>query len=179
MAIILDSIDDFQNAPMTDRERELIHHLRTMLKDLPDDVYRSLNTLVEEQRGERWSDMQLLIYLNQAIGDLNAEPAHTDFTIANFPESYKSCIIMGGMIFALIAEGILQVGEQFSYSDNGISLSINLAQGYQSMAQMLLSGYTQMKKDIKRAMRPQAAGLKSSPAPVRVRSYSPRQWVYR
>ena len=36
-----------------------------------------------------------------------------------------------------------------------------------------------MKKDIKRAMRPQAAGLKSSPAPVRVRSYSPRQWVYR
>lgn len=69
--------------------------------------------------------------------------------------------------------------EQFSYSDNGISLSINLAQGYQSMAQMLLSGYIQLKKDIKRAMRPTAAGIHSSPAPVRIRSYSPRMWTYR
>ena len=67
--------------------------------------------------------------------------------------------------------------EQFSYSDNGISLSINLAQGYQSMAQMLLTGYIQMKKDIKRAMRPHAAGIKSSPAPVRIRSYAPRKLI--
>jgi len=65
--------------------------------------------------------------------------------------------------------------EQFSYSDNGISLSINLAQGYQSMAQMLLTGYVQLKKDIKRWMRPHAAGIKSSPAPVRIRSYAPRK----
>lgn len=42
------------------------------------------------------------------------------------------------------------------------------------MAQMLLSGYTQLKKDIKRSMRPTAAGVKSSPAPVRIRSYAPR-----
>jgi hypothetical protein len=47
------------------------------------------------------------------------------------------------------------------------------------MAQMLIQGYTQLKKDIKRAMRPIASGVKSSPAPVRIRSYAPRQWVYR
>lgn len=179
MAIILDSIDDFQSAPLTDRERELIHYLRTMLKDLPDDVYRSLNTLVEEQRGERWSDAQLLVYINQAIADINAEPPHTIYDISNFPEQYKACVMNGSVVFALIAESILQHGENFSYSDNGISLSVNLAQGYQSMAQMMLGGYTQMKKDIKRAMRPQAAGLKSSPAPVTVRSYAPRMWTYR
>jgi len=69
--------------------------------------------------------------------------------------------------------------EQFSYSDNGISLQINLTQGYQSMAQLLLSGYTQLIKDIKRSMRPTAASIKSSPAPVRIRSYAPRMWTYR
>ncbi|MNV37516.1 hypothetical protein D3C71_1290380 [compost metagenome] len=153
--------------------------LRVMLNDLPDDTYRSLGTLVEEQRGERWSDMKLLIYLQQAVADINAEPAHTSHTLSNFPEAWKACIINGGMIFALISEGILQVGEQFSYSDNGISLAINLSQGYQSMAQMLLQGYTQLKKDIKRAMRPVASGIQSNANAVRIRSYAPRQWTYR
>ncbi|AEO93425.1 gp165 [Bacillus phage G] len=179
MAVILTPINQVASHPTSKRERELIQQLRVMLKDLPQDVNRTLNTLVEEDRGERWSDMQLLIYLQQAIADINAEPAHTSYELDNFPEPWKACVINGSMIFALIAEGILQVGEQFSYSDNGISLSINLAQGYQSMAQMLLAGYTQLKKDIKRAMRPTAAGVKSSPAPVRIRSYAPRQWTYR
>lgn len=179
MAIILESLDDFQSQPLTDRERELIYNLRVMLKDLPDDQYRSLNTLVEEQRGERWNDQQLLVYISQAVADINAEPPHSQCSINDFPEQWRACVMNGSLIFALIAEGILQNGEQFSYSDNGISLSINLAQGYQSMAQMLLSGYTQLKKDIKRAMRPGAAGLKSSPAPTRIRSYAPRQWTYR
>lgn len=180
MAIILEPINGNNTpSPMAKRERELVNHLRIMLKDIPDDVYRSLNTLVEEQRGERWSDIQLLVYLNQAIADINAEPAHTGYDLENFPEAWKAAVIQGGLIFALIAEGILQQGEQFSYSDGGISLSVNLAQGYQSMAQMLLGGYTQMKTNIKRAFRPHAAGVKSSPAPVRVRSYAPRMWTYR
>ena len=179
MPTILTPINQPKTLIMSKRERELVQQLRVMLKDLPDDVYRSLNTLVEEQRGERWTDMQLLIYLQQAIADINAEPANTSYDLNTFPEAWRACVINGGMIFALIAEGILQNGEQFSYSDNGISLSVNLAQGYQSIAQMLLQGYTQLKKDIKRAMRPKAAGIKSSPAPVRIRSYAPRQWTYR
>ncbi len=179
MAIILESINDFQSSPMTDRERDLLHTLRVMLKDMNDDVYRSLNTLVEEQRGERWSDAMLLVYINQAVADINLEPPHTSYDLSNFPEQYRSCVINGALIFALISESIIQVGEQFSYSDNGISLTINQAGGYQSLAQMLLSGYTQMKKDIKRAMRPNAAGIKSSPAHIKVRSYAPRQYTYR
>lgn len=179
MAIILESIDDFSKQVYTDKERELIHRLRTMLKDLPDDTFRSLNTLVEEQRGERWSDDQLYMYLTQAVADLNAEPPHTTCDINNFPDQWMGCIINGGIIFSLIGESILQVGETFSYSDNGISLQVNLAQGYQSVAQMLLTGYVQLKKDIKRAMRPHAASIKSSPAPVRIRSYAPRMWTFR
>ncbi|MDF2533978.1 MAG: hypothetical protein K0R18_135 [Bacillales bacterium] len=179
MGTILTPINQKAPSSMSVREREWIQQLRVMLKDLPDQVNRTLGTLVEQDRGERWTDMQLLIYLNQAVADLNVEPPHTSFTLDVIPEIFKACIINGATIFALIAEGILQVGESFSYSDNGISLSINLAQGYQSLAQMLLTGYTQLKKDIKRAMRPHAAGIKQSPAPVKVRSYAPRQWTYR
>lgn len=180
MAIILESINDSKdNQIYTPQEKELIYRLRTMLKDLPDDVMRTLNTLVEEQRGERWTDTQLIIYLSQSIGDINAEPAHTTYDLNNFPVAWTSCVILGGMVFALIAEGILQVGEAFSYSDNGISLNINLAQGYQSAAQMLLGSYTQMKSNIKRAMRPRAASIKTGNPAVKIRSYAPRQWIYR
>jgi hypothetical protein len=179
MATILESVDSFLDQPMSDRERELVFRLRGMLKDLPDDVMRSLNTLVEEQRGERWTDMMLLGYLQQALAEINAEPAITSFDMSNFPDGWTACVLNGGVIWALIAEGILQNGESFSYSDNGISLQVNLAQGYQSMAQMLLTGYSQLKKDIKRSMRPFASSIKSSPAPVRIRSYAPRMWVYR
>lgn len=179
MGTILTPINQQVATPVSTREREWVQQLRTMLKDLPEQVNRTLGTLVEQDRGERWTDMQLLIYLNQAVADLNAEPPHTSFSLENVPEALKSCVINGGMIFALIAESILQVGESFSYSDNGISLSINLAQGYQSLAQMLLQGYIQLKKDIKRAMRPTAAGVQTAPAPVKIRSYAPRQWTYR
>lgn len=179
MGTILTSKNQPATSQMTTREREWVQQLRVMLKDLPEQVNRTLGTLVEQDRGERWSDMHLLVYLNQAVADLNAEPPVTSFSLDNVPEHYKACVINGGIIFALIAESVLQVGESFSYSDNGISLSINLAQGYQSLAQMMLQGYTQLKKDIKRAMRPVAAGVKQSPAPVKVRSYAPRQWTYR
>lgn len=114
MAIILESINDFQSSPMTDRERDLLHTLRTMLKDMPNDItYRSLNTLVEEQKGERWTDAMLLVYINQAVSDINLEPPHTIYDLSNFPEQYRSCVINGALIFALISESIIQVGLSF------------------------------------------------------------------
>jgi len=174
MPIILQNLTDSYKPTYTDRERHLLHDLRTMLKDLPMDTMRSLNTLIEHHRGERWSDSQLIVYLHLAVGDLNAEPPHTVYTLEDFPDNLHTTMIMGAFVFSLISESVLQNGENFSYSDNGISLNINLAQGYQSAAQMMLAGYIQQKKDIKRAMRPIAAGLKSSPAPVRIRSYAPR-----
>lgn len=181
--IVLESIaDSTDEIVYTPTEKRLIHKLRTMLKDTEVKHLRTLNTLVEKQHGERWSDQQLLVYLEMAIGDINAEPPYTGFTLDNFPSSIETTVILGALVFSLIAESILQVGESFSYSDNGISLNINLAQGYQSMAQMLLAGYTTGKANIKRAMRPKAASLASGAGGntnVRIRSYAPRQWVYR
>jgi hypothetical protein len=118
MSIILESIEDSKdNHVYTVREKELMHELRVMLKDTPQEVTRTLNTLVETQRGERWNDTSLLIYLNQCMADINCEPAQTNYDLNNFPEAWKACVINGAVVFALVSEGILQVGEQFSYSD--------------------------------------------------------------
>ena len=87
MAIILQSKEDNTIAPLTDEEKDLIHKLRAMLKDVPDEQFRSLNTLVEKQRGQRWSDELLLIYLQIAMQDINAEPPFTVYTIGTVPIS--------------------------------------------------------------------------------------------
>ena len=111
MAIILESIEDSKDYEVySPREKELLHKLRTMLKDLPSETLRTLGTLVERDRGERWSDLQLMIYLQQSIADINSEPAHTNYSLTNFPQPWESCVLIGGMIFALIAESILQAG---------------------------------------------------------------------
>lgn len=70
--------------------------------------------------------------------------------------------------------------EAFSYSDNGISLNIDLSGKYQSLAQMMLQSYVQTKQNIKRAMRPSAASIKTGDqSNVKIRSYAPRMWTYR
>lgn len=69
--------------------------------------------------------------------------------------------------------------ESFSYSDAGISLNINLAQGYQGVATTLLAGYNQQRENLKRSLRPKAASIKSGQGNIRIRSYAPRQWTMR
>jgi hypothetical protein len=178
MSTILESKNDISTKALTDNEREMIHELRTLLLDLPDDIFRSLNTLVEQQRGERWTDQMLLVYLNYAVNDINGQPLATDYDLSNSPAYWKSCILLGAEVAAIFAQATLQVGESFSYADNGISLSISLAPQYQSLAQTLMGAYNDQKKNLKMYLRPGPSGIHSSPG-VRVRSYAPRMWTYR
>ena len=113
--IVLESIaDSMDEETYTPTEKKLMHKLRTMLKDLPTKNLRSLNTLVESSHGERWSDSQLIIYLEMAIGDINAEPPYTNFSLNNFPSAIETTVVLGATVFALISESILQVGEFIS-----------------------------------------------------------------
>ena len=113
--IVLESIaDSMDEETYTPTEKKLMHKLRTMLKDLPTKNLRSLNTLIESNHGERWSDSQLIIYLEMAIGDINAEPPYTNFSLNNFPSAIETTVVLGATVFALISESILQVGEFIS-----------------------------------------------------------------
>lgn len=182
MAVILENNNEYKEHIYTDAERHYIHVLRTLLKDYPDDNMLTLNHLVEQDRGERWSDAQLLVYIQQGIADVNNEPPLTNFTTETLPAAWSSVCMQGAMIFALLAESIKQSGESFSYSDNGLSLSIDLASKYQGIASTMLSAYQAQKQTLKKSFRPSAAGLatgKGGNTNVKVRSYAPRQWVYR
>lgn len=116
MAIILEAKDDFNQFILTDYERKMIFRLRTLLKDLPDDVLRTLNTLVEQQRGERWTDQMLLVYIYHALGYINSVPLQTAYDLTNMPAAWEAPVLTGAMIFACFAESIIQAGETFSYS---------------------------------------------------------------
>ena len=130
MPTILIPLNSKTPNPMTQSEREIVNMLRVLLNDLPDDTFRTLGTLVEEQRGERWSDMKLLVYLQQAVADINSEPQPTYFDLNAYPPGWKGAIITGGMIFALISEGILQNGEvDFLFNFNDLEEVINF-EGY-------------------------------------------------
>ncbi len=186
MAIILESSEDNVIAPMTDIEKELVHKLRAMLKDSPRYSQRTLNTLVEANYGERWSDELLLIYINISMDNFNASGGTvTAFTINNFPVGITGCVLTGAFIYALIAESVYQSGETFSYSDNGISLSLDLPSKYLSVVGALKSAYDASLTTAKQSVaRPSASGIRSAGigglgSNVAIRSYSSRMWVYR
>ena len=179
MPIVLESTADASVGTVSARERALVNRLRVLLRDGPDVQMRSLNTLVEARRGRRWTDEVLLVNLQQSIGYINGVPPFQSYTLDDVPEAWDGVVCMGGMVFALFGESIVQNGEAFSYADNGISLSINTAAGYSGIAGTLMSAWSAQVTNMKKAIRPFGASIKSSPLPVRIRNFAPRQWVYR
>jgi len=158
-----------------------------MLKDSPDFTYRSLNTLVEHDYGLRWSDEQLLIFIQLSISNFNASGgAPTNFTINNYPLSIEGCILTGAFIYALISESVFQSGNSFAYSDNGISLSIDLSGKYLAIVGQMKAAYDDSIKTAKQVItRPVGTGIISSAAGagmgrgITMRSFASRMWVYR
>jgi len=153
----------------------LINDLRVLLKDTHPDYTK-----------RRFTDNELRLYLEQALLDINVQPpAFTDFTLFDYEDNvpeWRGLITQGGMIFALISEGVFQIGLEFNYSDNGISINTDKSGKYQNMANMLLQNYQNYKKSIKQqywfqSSKPRA--LLSVPIPMRIRSYAPRMWRVR
>jgi hypothetical protein len=134
----------------------------------------------------KFTDLELQSYIQNALWDINATPpSFTYFTIgdweANVPE-WKGLIVQGAMIFALIAQGVFEIGKEFSYSDNGISITIDRSSKYQSMANLLLTRYDKMKENVKKAyfMRvtiPRV--IVSGQLDRKIRTYAPSQWRIR
>ena len=180
MATILEAKDDFNKYIFTDYERELVHKLRSLLMDLPEDVFRSLSTLVEKSHGELWNDQVLLNYLHWALGMMNAEPLATNYSLNNFPTAWESVLLLGAEVMALFGQSILQNSHSFSYSDNGLSLSLNNTGQYGSLASSLLGAFQSSTKSLKSYIRPSSAAvIGGGTGNVRIRSYSQKMWTYR
>ena len=90
-----------------------------------------------------WSDEELYSYLNRAVDDINraTPPTPDGFTLRNVP--VVNIPILGGMLYALIARGIVEV---YNYYDTNAPVRVNIYKGdkFSSWADKVRSDYENM-----------------------------------
>ncbi len=131
----------------SEREQNLINDLRKQLKD---DVPEK-NILDGQQ--QHYTDDDLHFYLRRAVQDVNFESPSTRFTLENFPPEFSTLLITGGMIFAFIADGVIQLRNNLAYDDAGLRLDMfNKSDAYDRKASFFLQLYIGDKKNFKRGV---------------------------
>lgn len=130
----------------TSVEQDLIHKLRTLIRDNNPDRNYSFRPPEHEQDinnynrvfGYVWEDDELLIYLNCALDEWNAAPPETeglcslDKLVAQKPV-WRTFIMWGAIRFAAQALAFNWVQEEFGYSIGGISLDIERSSKYMDL----------------------------------------------
>jgi len=131
------------------RMSEIIEDVRIMMRDI-----ESKNLLED---GVQFSDDSLYVYIKQAIRDINRTPPTTSYDIETISDLLL--VSQGTIIFALRSEGLLQMRNQLSYNDGGVSIDPNNKTGmYQSWAQNLYQEYERDKKEFKRTVLARRSG---------------------
>ncbi len=141
-----------EEALYTVTERALADELRTQLND---DV-PSKNIL--DGRDYHYTNSQLIFYLRRAVKDVNHTSPHTNYTMSNFPSDHADILITGGMVFAFMADGILQLRNNIAYDDAGLRVDMfNKSQQYDQKALLFLQLFVQDKKEFKSSILPSSA----------------------
>lgn len=148
-------------------ERELINALKIRLKDNRPELYR-----VDEQE-EKWHDEELYSFLYYGLADFNGYPPFwTEYTFATLPLQLHGVVLMVSQIFAIIAEATLQAANDFSYNDNGLTVTLSRSGKYMSIAGQLWNMYSQMAFRTKRYLGfklTEWVGVKTQRMPISVR----------
>lgn len=130
--------------------QEMIIDFRTRMAD--DDPEKN----IINKKTHQYSDDKIVRYFKIAMGDLNGGAPRTNYTIFTFAKLEDSdLIINGAMVFALLAEGILQLRNQMDYSDSGLSIGLfNKTGAYQGWAGFFLQQYIREKAEFKSTVIP-------------------------
>ena len=140
--------------------------LRTFLKDNHPELYRT------DPQVPRWDDDELYVLLLRSVWDINAFPPATSFEMDNLPSEFWDLLLLGGQIFALLGQGTLEIGRDFSYNDNGLAVNLDRSGKFISIAQMLLSHYLSLKVKIKKSYamaHTHWVGIKEMRMPISIR----------
>lgn len=83
-----------------------------------------------------WLDSTIITMIKLAIAQMNMSNVNTtfDFTIDSAPTSWAQIACLGAAAKCLSAEGARWIAEQFEYSLNGVSISLNKAGDYTALA---------------------------------------------
>jgi len=102
-----------------------------------------------------FSEDEIDMYLESALSDFNATPMFTRFQWHDLEDRWLHILALGAQVFALFAQGLVEVGREFVITDNGISFQPPpISSHFQSTATTLLAHYQQNKELIKGNMKP-------------------------
>ena len=148
-------------------ERALIEALSIRLKDNRPELYR-----VDIQEA-KWHMEELYSFLYYALLDVNGGPPFwTDYTFDTLPSQLHGLLLLAAQITAIIAEATLQAANDFSYNDNGLTVTLSRSGKYMQIASMLWQQYSMMLAKVKRMLGfklTQWVGVKVERAPISVR----------
>lgn len=138
---------------------DLIMGLRKRLGDNRPDRYQFSDKV------EKWDDDELLEFLMDSVDDFNLETPLTYFSLETCPDIMRGIILEGAFIYSLIRQGVLESNEKFSYSDHGLSLTLDKYVGYNAVWNTLLAAHIERRRRVKRQLQPSFLGLGSQRIP--------------
>jgi hypothetical protein len=156
---VIDKVTSGIQTLMTCSEVGLIRSLRILLRDNnPDRNYHFRPPAHEETIrqfnrvfGYIWEDEELGEYLLRSLDMVSAAPPLTpipsfDILLRDYP-NWRTLVINGAMMYALLALSINWIADEFDYSIGGVSLSIEKSAKYESSFQALKDQFeTQLDK---------------------------------
>lgn len=174
---------DGSTGKMAACEADLVHRLRTLLRDnAPDKNYHFRpptheGTINNYNRifGFIWEDAELLEYLEFSLDRWNSYPPATDDQLCNISQlcqkrpAWKHALLLGAMSAALEAVAINWVADEFSYSIGGVSLDLDRSSKYQGLMNDAEDKLTKM-ADAKKETTKFVVGLRQSRFGMGVRS---------
>ena len=150
---------------------DLITRLRRLLMDYPNDP-----------RMKRWTDEDLLEYLNIAMDDVNTSPPISYYSYATMPSPWRSLVLTRAKFEAYTSRAGLEVAKEFNFGFGGVSLAIDRSGKYLSVSQQEWTAYNERLTKAKLASVMQTnppLGILSSDLPFKIRTYAPRQYRVR
>jgi len=146
---------------------DLIARLReSYLMDIPVDP-----------RMKRWTDEQLLEYINVGLDDVNTEPPSSNYNLENLPPGWRSLVLIRAKIEALSSRAGLEVAKEFQFGFGGVSVQIDRSQKYVSVSTAERTAYNERLHKAKLAsvmITVSPGGILTSDLPFKIRTYSPR-----
>lgn len=128
-------------------ETDLIRRLRILTRDNnPDRNYHFRPPAHEETIGQFnkvfgfiWEDAELKEYLERSVDMISAAPPRTPFTsceqlVQSYPD-WRTLLLNGAMMHALMAVMLNWISDDFSYSIGGVSLDLDKSSKYESAYQ--------------------------------------------
>jgi hypothetical protein len=147
-----------------------------------EDMMNRLRRILKDPNKRRWQDEELITYLDQGAWMLNAMPPYTSYGLEQVPFAWEGLVLMGAQACAYLAQAGFEVAKEFSYSDMGLSITIERSMKYNTLGGAIMNTFATQGASLKKSWLHVATGpaaLIREPMPFKIRTYSPYQWRIR